>query len=149
MRVMAAWIPALPANAARVRKTWCWQIAKALAARINAEPGMKAVLTRDGDYFISLRERNTRARRAKADLFVSIHADAIANPDVSGSSVYVLSDRGASSEAARWLAERENAADLKGGIKLDDKDADARRTCCWICRRPRASPPAWWRRRTC
>ena len=99
------------------------EIAKALAARINAEPGMKAVLTRDGDYFISLRERNTRARRAKADLFVSVHADAIANPDVSGSSVYVLSDRGASSEAARWLAERENAADLKGGIKLDDKDA--------------------------
>jgi N-acetylmuramoyl-L-alanine amidase len=99
------------------------EIAKALAARINAEPGMKAVLTRDGDYFISLKERTLRARRAKADLFVSIHADAIANPDVSGSSVYVLSDRGATSEAARWLAERENAADLKGGIKLDDKDA--------------------------
>jgi N-acetylmuramoyl-L-alanine amidase len=98
------------------------EIAKALAARINQEPGMKAVLTRDGDYFISLRERNLRARRAKADLFVSIHADAIANPDVSGSSVYVLSERGATSEAARWLAERENAADLKGGIKLDDKD---------------------------
>jgi N-acetylmuramoyl-L-alanine amidase len=98
-------------------------IAKLLAARVNSEPGMKAVLTRDSDFFISLRERNTRARRAKADLFVSIHADAIANPDVSGSSVYVLSDRGASSEAARWLAERENAADLKGGIKLDDKDA--------------------------
>jgi N-acetylmuramoyl-L-alanine amidase len=97
-------------------------IAKALAARINEEPGMKAVLTRDGDYFISLRERNARARRAKADLFVSIHADSIANPDVSGSSVYVLSDRGASSEAARWLAERENSADLMGGIKLDDKD---------------------------
>ena len=99
------------------------EIAKVLAARINAEPGMKAVLTRDGDYFISLNERTLRARRAKADLFVSIHADAIANPDVSGSSVYVLSERGASSEAARWLAERENAADLKGGIKLDDKDA--------------------------
>jgi len=99
------------------------EIAKALAARINAEPGMKAVLTRDGDYFISLNERTLRARRAKADLFVSIHADAIGNPDVSGSSVYVLSERGASSEAARWLAERENAADLKGGIKLDDKDA--------------------------
>jgi N-acetylmuramoyl-L-alanine amidase len=98
------------------------EIAKVLAARISQEPGMKAVLTRDGDYFISLRERNLRARRAKADLFVSIHADAIANPDVSGSSVYVLSDRGASSEAARWLAERENAADLKGGITLDDKD---------------------------
>jgi N-acetylmuramoyl-L-alanine amidase len=98
------------------------EIARALAARINSEPGMKAVLTRDGDYFISLRERNVRARRAKADLFVSIHADSIANPDVSGSSVYVLSERGASNEAARWLAERENAADLKGGIKLDDKD---------------------------
>jgi N-acetylmuramoyl-L-alanine amidase len=98
-------------------------VARALAARINQEPGMKAVLTRDDDYFISLQERTKRARRAKADLFVSIHADAIANPDVSGSSVYVLSDRGATSEAARWLAERENAADLKGGIKLDDKDA--------------------------
>jgi N-acetylmuramoyl-L-alanine amidase len=99
------------------------EVAKALAARINEEPGMKAVLTRDGDYFISLQERTRRARKAKADLFVSIHADSIADPDVSGSSVYVLSDRGATSEAARWLAERENAADLKGGIKLDDKDA--------------------------
>ena len=98
------------------------EVAKALMSRINQEPGMKAVLTRDGDYFISLQERTLRARRAKADLFVSIHADAIANPEVSGSSVYVLSDRGATSEAARWLAERENAADLKGGIKLDDKD---------------------------
>jgi N-acetylmuramoyl-L-alanine amidase len=98
------------------------EVAKVLAARINQEPGMKAVLTRDGDYFITLQERTKRARKAKADLFVSIHADAIANPDVSGSSVYVLSDRGASSEAARWLAERENAADLMGGVKLDDKD---------------------------
>ena len=98
------------------------EVAKALAARINQEPGMKAVLTRDGDYFITLPERTKRARKAKADLFVSIHADSIANAEVSGSSVYVLSDRGASSEAARWLAERENAADLKGGVKLDDKD---------------------------
>jgi N-acetylmuramoyl-L-alanine amidase len=97
-------------------------VAKLLAARINREPGMKAVLTRDGDYFITLQERTRRARRAKADLFVSIHADAIANPDVSGSSVYVLSERGASSEAARWLAESENAADLKGGVALADKD---------------------------
>jgi len=105
-----------------LEKSVVLEIAKALAARINQQPGMKAVLTRDGDYFISLRERNLRARRAKADLFVSIHADSIANPDVSGSSVYVLSERGATSEAARWLAERENAADLKGGIKLDDKD---------------------------
>jgi N-acetylmuramoyl-L-alanine amidase len=97
-------------------------VAKLLAARINQEPGMKAVLTRDGDYFITLPERTRRARKAKADLFVSIHADAIANPDVSGSSVYVLSERGASSEAARWLAESENAADLKGGVALADKD---------------------------
>jgi N-acetylmuramoyl-L-alanine amidase len=99
------------------------EVAKLLVARINREPGMKGVLTRDGDYFITLQERTKRARRAKADLFVSIHADAIANPDVSGSSVYVLSERGASSEAARWLAERENAADLKGGVSLQDKDA--------------------------
>jgi N-acetylmuramoyl-L-alanine amidase len=98
------------------------EVAKALAVRINSEPGMKAVLTRDGDYFITLQERTQRARRAKADLFVSIHADSIADPAVSGSSVYVLSERGATSEAARWLAERENQADLKGGIKLDDKD---------------------------
>jgi N-acetylmuramoyl-L-alanine amidase len=98
------------------------EIARALAARINQEPGMKAVLTRDGDYFISLRERNLRAQKARADLFVSIHADSIANPDVSGSSVYVLSERGATNEQARVLAERENAADLMGGIELDDKD---------------------------
>jgi N-acetylmuramoyl-L-alanine amidase len=98
------------------------EIARALAARINEEPGMKAVLTRDGDYFISLRERNLRAQKARADLFVSIHADSIANPDVSGSSVYVLSERGATNEQARVLAERENAADLMGGIELDDKD---------------------------
>ena len=98
------------------------EIARALAARINQEPGMKAVLTRDGDYFISLRERNLRAQKARADLFVSIHADSIANPDVSGSSVYVLSERGATNEQARVLAERENAADLMGGIELNDKD---------------------------
>jgi N-acetylmuramoyl-L-alanine amidase len=99
------------------------EIAREVAQRLNREPGMKAVLTRDGDYFISLRERILRARRAKADLFVSVHADAVGRADVSGSSVYVLSERGASSEAARWLAERENAADLKGGVSLDDKDA--------------------------
>src|ERR1041384_4996504 len=90
-------------------------VAKLLAARINQEPGMKAVLTRDGDYFITLQERTSRARKARADLFVSVHADSIANPDVSGSSVYVLSERGATNEQARVLAERENAADLLGG----------------------------------
>ncbi len=97
-------------------------IARGLAARINAEPGMRAVLTRNHDEFLVLRDRIRRARMAKADMFVSIHADSIANRDVSGASVYVLSERGASNEAARWLAERENAADLMGGVSLDDKD---------------------------
>jgi N-acetylmuramoyl-L-alanine amidase len=96
-------------------------IARALARRIDAEPGMRAVLTRGNDTFIPLRERMTLARAGRADLFVSVHADAIANRSVSGSSVYVLSDRGASNESARWLAERENAADLKGGVSLGDK----------------------------
>jgi N-acetylmuramoyl-L-alanine amidase len=98
-------------------------IARALAARINAEPGMKAVLTRDRDEFVVLRDRIKRARIAKADMFVSVHADSIRNSAVSGASVYVLSERGASNEAARWLAERENSADLMGGVKLDDKDS--------------------------
>jgi N-acetylmuramoyl-L-alanine amidase len=97
-------------------------IARALAARIDAEPGMKATLIRNGDYFVVLRDRMVRARAAKADLFISIHADSIRDRSITGASVYVLSERGASSEAARWLAERENAADLKGGVKLDDKD---------------------------
>ncbi|MET0291844.1 MAG: N-acetylmuramoyl-L-alanine amidase [Steroidobacteraceae bacterium] len=96
-------------------------IAMALARRIDAEPGMKAVLTRGTDKFIPLRDRMSIARNGRADIFVSIHADSIVNRDVSGSSVYVLSDRGATSEAARWLAERENAADLKGGVSLSDK----------------------------
>lgn len=96
-------------------------IAQALARRVDAEPGMKAFLTRTSDRFIPLRERINLARNARADIFISIHADAIANRSVSGSSVYVLSERGASSEAARWLAERENAADLKGGVALADQ----------------------------
>jgi N-acetylmuramoyl-L-alanine amidase len=98
------------------------EIARALARRVDAEPGMKAYLTRDGDRFLVLRDRMNQARAARADLFVSVHADSIANRSVAGSSVYVLSDRGASSEAARWLAERENAADLKGGVSLSDKN---------------------------
>jgi N-acetylmuramoyl-L-alanine amidase len=97
-------------------------IARSLARRINSEPGMRAVLTRDHDEFLTLRERIHRARVAKADLFVSIHADSIANSMVSGSSVYVLSEHGATNEAARWLAERENAADLMGGVSLSDKN---------------------------
>jgi N-acetylmuramoyl-L-alanine amidase len=89
-------------------------IAQALAARLNREPGVRAMLTRDADVFVPLRERAARARSAGADLFVSIHADAVRDRDVEGASVYVLSDRGASSEGARLLADRENAADLKG-----------------------------------
>jgi N-acetylmuramoyl-L-alanine amidase len=98
------------------------EIARELAGRINGEPGMRAVLIRDGDYYIAHRERIRRARVAKADIFLSIHADALRDRDVSGASVYVLSERGATDEAARWLAERENAADLRGGVSLSDKD---------------------------
>jgi N-acetylmuramoyl-L-alanine amidase len=97
-------------------------IARRLAAAIDAEPGMRAVLIRDGDYFITLGGRTRKARQLGADMFVSIHADSVRNRDVNGSSVYVLSMRGASDEAARWLAESENSADLKGGVSLDDKD---------------------------
>ena len=95
-------------------------IAQALAARLNAQPGMRAVLTRDRDHFVPLRERMERGRAAHADLFVSIHADSVRDRAIAGASVYTLSDRGASSEAAHWLADRENAADLKGGVSLAD-----------------------------
>lgn len=98
------------------------RVAKELAAIINADPGMRAVLIRDDDTFVPLAERYQRARRAQADLFVSIHADAALNNAASGSSVFVLSTKGASSQAARWLADKENAADLVGGVSLDDKD---------------------------
>jgi N-acetylmuramoyl-L-alanine amidase len=101
-------------------------IARALAARIDREPGMHAVLTRDGDYFVDLRNRMNRAQAANANMFVSIHADAVRDRTVSGASVYILSDRGASSEAARQLAEHENAADLKGGLALADVRPDVR-----------------------
>ena len=97
------------------------KIARLLAQRINQEPGMRAVMTRSGDYYVPFRERLRRARVAQADLFISIHADAFVNRSARGSSVYVLSRGRASSEAARWLADRENAADLIGGVSLDDK----------------------------
>lgn len=97
-------------------------IARELALRINNEPGMKAVLTRNGDYFVTLRDRMRRARAQQADLFVSVHADSIRDRRIDGSSVYILSARGATDEASRWLAERENASDLIGGVSLDDKD---------------------------
>jgi len=97
-------------------------IARQLQKLLSVEPGIKPVMIRDGDYFVPLRKRVVKAREAKADLMISIHADAIDDRSVKGSSVYVLSERGASSEAARWLAEKENAADLVGGVSLDDKD---------------------------
>ncbi len=97
-------------------------IARRLAGLVDREPGMRAVLIRDGDYYIGLRKRIEKARKHRADLFISIHADAFRDRRVRGSSVYVLSQRGASSEMARWLAARENAADLVGGVSLDDKD---------------------------
>ena len=99
------------------------KIARALAERIDTEPGMRAILTRQTDQFLTLRERIGRARAAQADLFISVHADSIRNRAVSGASVYVLSERGATDEQSRWLAERENAADLMGGVTLTDKDS--------------------------
>lgn len=97
-------------------------VARELARQINSDPGMKAVLIRDGDSFVPLQNRYMKARAAQADLFISIHADASPNQTATGASVFVLSTRGASSQAARWLADSENAADLVGGVSLDDKD---------------------------
>lgn len=98
-------------------------IAKQLKKLVDNQPGMRGVLVRTSDTYISLRERINIARRAQADMFISIHADAYQNRMVKGSSVYVLSERGASDEAAKWLADQENAADLIGGVSLGDKDA--------------------------
>lgn len=97
-------------------------VAKILASRIDAEPGMRAILVRKGDYYVDHRERTEIARRNKADLFVSIHADAIDDRRAKGASVYVLSLKGASDEAAQRLAQRENASGLIGGVSLADKD---------------------------
>ena len=99
------------------------KIAKNLRDAINNERGMRAVLIRKGDYYIRLRDRLEKARQHKADLFISIHADAFRDSRVRGSSVYVLSKKGASSEAAKWLAEKENSSDLIGGVSLDNKDS--------------------------
>jgi len=97
-------------------------IARELQDEVSREPGMRPFLTRTGDYFVRLPDRRRKAREARADLFVSIHADSIRDRSISGSSVYVLSQRGASDAAAQILADRENAADLIGGVSLDDKD---------------------------
>lgn len=93
-------------------------VALALRDKLNAQPNMRAFLTRDADYFVPLAERVRKARRVQADLFVSIHADAFTNRAARGASVFALSDRGATSTAARWLANKENAADAVGGVNV-------------------------------
>ncbi len=103
-------------------------VARRLKAKIDATPNMRSVLTRDGDYFISLQQRVAKARRVRADLFVSVHADAFIKSTARGSSVFVLSETGASSSAARWLANKENSADLVGGVNLGAKDPYLART---------------------
>jgi N-acetylmuramoyl-L-alanine amidase len=102
-------------------------IARRVKARIDVEPNMRAMMTRDDDYFVPLGVRVQKARRVQADLFVSIHADAFSDTAANGSSVFVLSERGATSTAARWLAQKENDADLIGGVNLDTRDHDLAR----------------------
>ncbi len=103
-------------------------ISRKLKERIDQEPNMRAVMMRDGDYFMSLGARVAKARRANADLFVSVHADAFTRPDARGSSVFALSERGATSAAANWLAKKENEADLIGGVNLDVPDPYLKQT---------------------
>lgn len=103
-------------------------VAKRLKSKIDDEPNMRAVLTRDSDYFIPLHGRVVKARKLQADLFVSIHADAFTNQSARGSSVFALSERGATSASARYLAKKENESDLIGGVSLDDKDPVLART---------------------
>ena len=101
------------------------EVSKALRDKLNAQKGFKAVLTRESDYYIGLRDRTLLARKFNADLLISVHADAFTKPQAKGASVYAVSTRGATSEMARWLAKKENSADLIGGIdglSLDDKD---------------------------
>lgn len=103
-------------------------ISRRLKTLIDKEEGMRAFLVRDGDYFIPLNQRVARARKVNADLLVSIHADAFIRPNARGSSVYALSERGATSAAAGWLAKRENEADLIGGVNLDVADPHLKQT---------------------
>ena len=98
-------------------------IARELARQVDATPGLKAYLTRDSDYFIPLPQRARKAHAARADIFVSIHADSFTSPDARGAGVFVLSTRGASSQRARWLADKENAADVIGGNRVRGGDS--------------------------
>ena len=97
-------------------------IGRKLKTLVDAEPNMRALLTRDDDYFVPLADRVQKARRVQADLFISIHADAFREPNARGSSVFALSESGATSAAAKWLAQKENSADLIGGVDLDRRD---------------------------
>lgn len=103
-------------------------IALQLRDKLHERPGMRVMLTRDADFFVPLQERVRKARRVQADLFVSIHADAFFKPEARGASVFALSERGASSSAARWMADRENAADMVGGLNVKNRHADVMRT---------------------
>lgn len=114
-------VGALGANGSQEKQVTL-AIAKKLAALINSQTGMKAILVRKNDYYVGLRQRMQIARAAKADLFISIHADAYPNATVKGASVFTLSNKGASNEAARWLADSENASELVGGVSLGDKE---------------------------
>jgi N-acetylmuramoyl-L-alanine amidase len=114
--------PGAMGNAGTSEKNITMLVSRELKRQIDKTPGMHALLTRDGDYYVGLEDRYHKARETKADLFVSIHADAFVSSDARGSSVWMLSPRGATSEAARFLADRENNADLVGGVKLDKKD---------------------------
>ena len=103
------------------------QIAHRLRDRINQQPNMRAFLTRDSDFFVPLGTRVDKARRVQADLFVSIHADAFFTARPQGASVFALSDKGATSSAARWMADKENSADLVGGLNVKAKDAQVQK----------------------
>ena len=103
------------------------QIALQLRDRLNARPGVRVLMTRDADFFVPLADRVAKARRVQADLFVSIHADAFFTPEARGASVFALSQGGASSAAAKWMAQKENAADLVGGVNVKVKDAQVLR----------------------
>lgn len=103
-------------------------IARKVKAKLDQEPNMRSMLTRDGDYFIELQQRVRKAQKIRADLFISIHADAYIKPHARGSSVYALSERGATSAAARWLANKENESDLIGGVNLNVRDLYLKQT---------------------
>ncbi|MFZ5547660.1 MAG: N-acetylmuramoyl-L-alanine amidase [Pseudomonadota bacterium] len=103
------------------------QVALQLRDKLNSRPGMRAMLTRDADFFVPLKDRVAKARRVQADLFVSIHADAFLNPEARGASVFALSQGGATSAAARWMAQKENAADVVGGVNAATKDTQVLR----------------------